>query len=488
MRRIYEFGEYQLDVSAFELRRAGVRVDVQPKMLRLLSHLIECRERAVSGDELMHLLWPDETVGSGSLKRAVCGARQAIGERGGRESRIRTVHRYGYQFVGPLRESVLPGNAPSATLEAPQRSENGQNELRWGAVVGDAELLELLQRGLMNAKASACCVLITSRAAGAGKTHTLERLMAVARPLGVGTWIARCAQRTGVRHDEVFAPLIKQAANARGPVIIGLDDVHHADVAALLWLRARLHELKGVRVLLIATCRPSSASSAVEALCADLPTLRISLSGIGPADLRHCVTLTTGRAPSDRLINALHNLSAGNPLFLRVLLAIWRVEGRRTWTHVVRPLLDRQNALGVFELVAQYIRLLPESSVRMLHIAALLGSSFSAERLAALTLMPAEQQAHTLARASKAGLIAQDPGNRDLYRFVHAAVRAAVQAQPSASRPFGIDALCTKNTRHPGLGRRVAPPIELRVGRGRFYSTRATNHWDQEMGAVNEEA
>ena len=59
--------------------------------------------------------------------------------------------------------------------------------------------------------------------------------MAVARPLGVGTWIARCARRTGVRHDEVFAPLIKQAANTRGPVIIGLDDVHHADVAGLTY-------------------------------------------------------------------------------------------------------------------------------------------------------------------------------------------------------------------------------------------------------------
>lgn len=490
MRRIYEFGEYQLDVSAFELRRAGSRVDVQPKMLRLLCHLIEHRERAVSSDELMRLLWPDETVGSGSLKRAVCGARQAIGERGGRESRIRTVHRFGYQFVGSLRESVLPGTMQAATTASP----SSRNELQWGAVAGDGELLELLQRALMNAKHSACCVLISSRSAGAGRTYTLERLLAVARPLGVGTWIARCAPRMVARHEDVFAQLFKQAANARGPVIIGIDDVHHADVAALRRLRLQLQEWKGVRVLLIATCRPVGTNAEVEALSAELPTLRISLSGMSPADLRRYVALATGRAPCDRLINALHNLSAGNPLFLRILLAIWRVEGRRTWTELVRPLLERQDSIGVFELVAQYIRLLPESSVRMLHIAALLGTSFSAERLAALTLMRAEDQAQALTQASAAGLITQDLGNRDTYRFVHDAVRTAVQAQPSASRerrtpdPEAVRAWHPPDTRAASLGRRVAEPLELHARASRFYSSRARKLWDQEMGAVNEEA
>jgi DNA-binding winged helix-turn-helix (wHTH) protein len=493
MRRFYEFGEYQLDVSAFELRRAGTRVEVQPKMLRLLCHLIECRERAVGSDELMRLLWPDETVGSGSLKRAVCGARQAIGERGGRDSRIRTVHRVGYQFVGSLRENVLPGTSQPAPQTAAAPRASTPSDLQWGAVAGDAELLELLQRAVTSAKPSVCCVVISSSAAGAGRTYTLERLLAVARPLGVGTWIARCGPRMGARDEEVFAQLVKQAANARGPVIIGIDDVHHADVTALRRLRAQLQEWKGVRVLLIATCRPLGTHAEVEALCAELPTLRISLTGMSPADLRRYVAFATGRAPSDRLINTLHNLSAGNPLFLRILLAIWRVEGRRTWTDLVRPMLEREGSTGVFELVAHYIRLLPESSVRMLHIAALLGMSFSAERLAALTLMRAEDQAQALTQASAAGLITQYLGNRDTYRFVHAAVRAAVQAQPSAPRsgapePEPTHAWHPKHRRAAKLGRWGAEPRELRISASRLYSSRATKHWDQEMGAVNEDA
>jgi hypothetical protein len=139
--------------------------------------------------------------------------------------------------------------------------------------------------------------------------------------------------------------------------------------------------------------------------------------------------------------------------------------------------------MGVFELVAQYIKLLPESSVRMLHIAALLGSSFSAERLAALTLMRAEDQAEALKRASAAGLINQDLANRDTYRFVHTAVRAAVQAQPTAAEP-ALPAWTPQTS----VRRWGAEPLELRVGAHRFYSTRGTKHWELEMGAVNEEA
>ena len=37
---IYAFGDFELDVDRFELRRADVKLEVQPKVLRLLLHLI----------------------------------------------------------------------------------------------------------------------------------------------------------------------------------------------------------------------------------------------------------------------------------------------------------------------------------------------------------------------------------------------------------------------------------------------------------------
>jgi DNA-binding winged helix-turn-helix (wHTH) protein len=101
----YVFGTHELDSTCFELRHCGLRVPVQPKVLRLLFYLVAHRERAVSKQELLTALWPGETVCRQSIKRAVAGARRALGESGGTRSNIRTVRGHGYQFV-PLVEVV----------------------------------------------------------------------------------------------------------------------------------------------------------------------------------------------------------------------------------------------------------------------------------------------------------------------------------------------------------------------------------------------
>ena len=45
------FGDYELDLARFELRRAGLRVRVQPKVLDLLVYLVRNRERVVPKEE-----------------------------------------------------------------------------------------------------------------------------------------------------------------------------------------------------------------------------------------------------------------------------------------------------------------------------------------------------------------------------------------------------------------------------------------------------
>jgi DNA-binding winged helix-turn-helix (wHTH) protein len=110
----YAFGDFEFDEARFELRRHGVVVVVQPKALRLLSHLIVHRDRAVAADELFAELWPDERVSAASIKRAVLGARRALGESGESQRSIRTVRGYGYQFALPARIVSTDRPAPSA--------------------------------------------------------------------------------------------------------------------------------------------------------------------------------------------------------------------------------------------------------------------------------------------------------------------------------------------------------------------------------------
>lgn len=103
MSGIYEFDDFVLSPSHFELRRDKLALPVQPKVLRTLLHLVEYRDRVVSADELRRAVWPRECVGAGSIKRAVIGVRRALGEPGDGQHSVRTVRSFGYQFVRPVR-------------------------------------------------------------------------------------------------------------------------------------------------------------------------------------------------------------------------------------------------------------------------------------------------------------------------------------------------------------------------------------------------
>lgn len=114
MSELYKFADFELDGARFELRRAGRAVSLQPKVLRMLLLLVRERERVVSADELFGALWRGEHVGMTSIRRAIRGLRQALGESGESQHSVRTVRGFGYQFRLPVR--VMP--AHTSTLHA----------------------------------------------------------------------------------------------------------------------------------------------------------------------------------------------------------------------------------------------------------------------------------------------------------------------------------------------------------------------------------
>jgi DNA-binding winged helix-turn-helix (wHTH) protein len=99
------FGEFVFDESSRELRAGGRRVPLSPKAFDLLALLFRERPRALSKAELRDRLWPDTFVGETSLPRVVGEIRRALGDRPERASFLRTVHRFGYAFVGEAAEA-----------------------------------------------------------------------------------------------------------------------------------------------------------------------------------------------------------------------------------------------------------------------------------------------------------------------------------------------------------------------------------------------
>ncbi|MFY1636251.1 alpha/beta fold hydrolase [Solwaraspora sp. WMMB335] len=98
----YSFGEYELDMARYQLRRAGEPVHVEPRALDLLHYLIEHRDRVVSKNELLDRIWGDRFVSEAALTTGLRTARLAIGDTMRQQRLIRTVHRRGYQFAAPV--------------------------------------------------------------------------------------------------------------------------------------------------------------------------------------------------------------------------------------------------------------------------------------------------------------------------------------------------------------------------------------------------
>lgn len=118
----YRFADFLLDPAARELRRGDERVALPPKSLECLIYLVEHRERAIGRDELISAVWGRVDVSDALLAQTLLRARRAVGDSGNDQTSIRTVTRFGYQWVAatqavdaatPTAETVAPPPVPS---------------------------------------------------------------------------------------------------------------------------------------------------------------------------------------------------------------------------------------------------------------------------------------------------------------------------------------------------------------------------------------
>jgi class 3 adenylate cyclase len=116
---IYVFGEWELDLSLYELRRAGRAVKLEPQVFNVLAYLVQHHGRVVPRQELLSRLWPDQHIGDSALERCIMAARKAVGDSGNAQCMIKTLHRRGYRFVVPVTERFVDTSSFSAASEMP---------------------------------------------------------------------------------------------------------------------------------------------------------------------------------------------------------------------------------------------------------------------------------------------------------------------------------------------------------------------------------
>lgn len=114
----YRFGPFLADRAAYQLRLGDRPVDVTPKLLDLLFHLLERPATLVTKEELLDAVWPDANVTDNALAQAVSELRDALGDSPAAPTYIRTIARRGYRFVAPV-EVLARGTAITAAPPAP---------------------------------------------------------------------------------------------------------------------------------------------------------------------------------------------------------------------------------------------------------------------------------------------------------------------------------------------------------------------------------
>lgn len=102
---IYCFGRFVFDYEARQLLVDGGEIHLSPKAFELLAILLAERSRAVSKGELLNRLWPSTFVEETNLASLVAEIRRAVHDSAIDPAFVRTVHRFGYRFIGEVTGS-----------------------------------------------------------------------------------------------------------------------------------------------------------------------------------------------------------------------------------------------------------------------------------------------------------------------------------------------------------------------------------------------
>lgn len=120
---LYLFEDFELREEDFCLIRAGQRIPLEPKNLRVLLLLVSRAGHLVDKQCLLDTVWPGTFVEENALARTVAVLRRELGDDSRKPRLIETVPTRGYRFVAPVevRQVSIPSELPPA--------ENGVKDL-----------------------------------------------------------------------------------------------------------------------------------------------------------------------------------------------------------------------------------------------------------------------------------------------------------------------------------------------------------------------
>lgn len=128
---MYNFGEFSLDPNNVSLHKNETPIAIEPQVFHLLVLLIENRHRILMKEELVATIWKGRVVSDSAISSRIKSARQAIGDDGKKQQWIKTIHGFGFRFVGDIKQPNKPTNSaddntPPSDINSPQQFSNSR--------------------------------------------------------------------------------------------------------------------------------------------------------------------------------------------------------------------------------------------------------------------------------------------------------------------------------------------------------------------------
>jgi TolB-like protein len=114
-----QFGGYEVDLEAGELRKRGVKISLREKSFQVLRLLLERPAKLVTREELRRRLWPEDVFVDfdNNLNTAIARLREALSDSAEHPRYIETLPRRGYRFIARVSE---PAQAPEPAPAPPR--------------------------------------------------------------------------------------------------------------------------------------------------------------------------------------------------------------------------------------------------------------------------------------------------------------------------------------------------------------------------------
>src|SRR5882762_11698325 len=107
--RSVQFGVFEVDLRAGELRRSGSKVKLQGQPFQILAMLVARPGEVVTREELQKKLWPADIFVDfdHSLNAAIRRLRDALDDSAENPRFVETVARRGYRFLAPVNGATM---------------------------------------------------------------------------------------------------------------------------------------------------------------------------------------------------------------------------------------------------------------------------------------------------------------------------------------------------------------------------------------------